>query len=157
MPVIAIETKIAATQKVVFDLSRSIDLHIISTQQTGEKTIAGRTSGLIELNETVTWQARHFGIIQKLTTKITEMNSPHYFVDEMTKGVFKEMVHRHSFSENDGFTLMTDHFNFTSPLGIFGRLADAIFLKSYMTSLLRKRNQTIRKVAESNDWKEILS
>lgn len=49
-----INTVIKNNCEVVFDLCRSIDLHLISTSKTNEKAIAGKTSGLINLNETVT-------------------------------------------------------------------------------------------------------
>lgn len=55
MPVITLDTYIQASREVVFDLSRDIDLHQISTRHTNEKAIAGKTSGLIGLGETVTW------------------------------------------------------------------------------------------------------
>lgn len=151
MPIIHLETTIKAEIKIVFDLSRSIDLHKISTQKTNEEAIAGRTSGLIELNETVTWRAKHFGIYQNLTSKITEFKSPNYFVDEMQKGAFKSFKHEHFFKSVEYETIMTDVFNYTSPLGFIGRLADKLFLKSYMTKLLQERNQTIKKFAESNN------
>ena len=61
MPTIYLSTFIRATPTTTFDLSRSIDLHQISTKQTQEKVIAGRMSGLIELGESVTWRAKHFG------------------------------------------------------------------------------------------------
>jgi hypothetical protein len=76
MPIIRLETFIEASQDIVFDLSRDIDLHQVSTAQTNEKAVAGKTSGLIGLNESVTWEARHFGILQQLTSKITKMDSP---------------------------------------------------------------------------------
>ncbi|HSJ66487.1 MAG TPA: SRPBCC family protein, partial [Anditalea sp.] len=86
MPIIALQTEINADKNIVFDLSRSIDLHKLSTEHTKETAIAGRTSGLIGLNESVTWRAKHFGIYQLLTSKITEYNRPHYFADEMVSG-----------------------------------------------------------------------
>ena len=57
----------------VFDLSRSIDFHMESASKTQERAIEGKTCGLIELGETVTWEAVHFGVKQQLTTKITAM------------------------------------------------------------------------------------
>lgn len=42
---------INADKKIVFDLSRRIDLHKISTQQTNKEAIAGKTQFLIELHE----------------------------------------------------------------------------------------------------------
>ncbi len=157
MPRIEIKTKIKANKNIVFDLSRSIDLHKISTEQTNEEAIAGKTSGLIGINESVTWRAKHFGVYQNLTSKITEFDKPNYFVDEMQKGAFKEFKHEHHFAELNGETLMTDIFNYKSPLGFLGKFADKIFLKKYMTELLTERNRVVKEFAESGKWKELLT
>jgi ligand-binding SRPBCC domain-containing protein len=150
MPRIKIETRIKAERAIVFDLSRSIDLHKLSTKHTNEEAISGVTSGLIGLNESVTWRAKHFGIYQKLTSKITAFDSPNYFVDEMQKGIFKQFKHEHIFQENESGTLMIDIFNYISPMGIIGRLADYLFLKKYMLNLLIKRNALIKEYVETN-------
>ena len=150
MPIVRLETYIKAPKTIVFDLARSIDLHQISTAHTNERAIAGRTSGLIELGETVTWEAKHFGIVQQLSSKITAMDVPDYFVDEMISGAFKSIRHEHIFEEQNGGTLMTDIFNYASPLGILGKLADVLFLKRYLTRLLVQRNQVIKEHAEKS-------
>ena len=156
MPRIELKTEIKAKKEIVFDLSRSVDLHKISTAQTNETAIAGKTIGLMGLNECVTWRAKHFGIYQNLTSKITEFEQPNYFVDEMQKGIFKGFRHEHHFTDLDGSTLMIDLFDYESPLGSFGKIADKLFLKKYMTRLLENRNQTIKEFAESNQWKKHL-
>ncbi len=157
MPRIELQTTIKAEIQIVFDLSRSIDLHKISTEHTNETAIAGRTSGLIELGESVTWRAKHFGIYQKLTSKITEFKSPNFFTDEMVSGAFKEFKHEHHFEERNGETIMVYYFDYTAPLGPIRRIADKIFLKKYMTELIKKRNQTIKEFAESERWKIVLT
>ena len=148
MPVIQLETFIKADQKIVFDLARSIDLHQVSTAHTNERAIAGKISGLIELNEWVTWEAKHFGIVQKLSSKITAMIYPDYFVDEMVSGAFKSFKHQHIFKAKGGETIMTDVFDYVSPYGILGKLADWLFLKQYMRDLLVQRNNVIKEHAE---------
>ena len=157
MPRIELQTEIKADKKIVFDLSRSIDLHKISTQHTNETAIAGKTSGLIELKESVTWRAKHFGIYQRLTSKITEFEKPNYFVDEMVSGAFKRFKHEHHFKDSTNGTLMIDIFDYTSPLGFLGKIADKLFLKKYMTNLLIQRNQIVKEFAESERWRELLS
>lgn len=157
MPKIVLETNINAERKIVFDLSRSIYLHLISTRETNEKAIAGKVSGLMEMNETVTWRAKHLGIYQNLTTKITAFEKPTYFADEMIKGAFKSFKHEHIFENTANGTLMKDIFVYESPLGILGKLADLVFLKSYMTYFLIERNKTIKECAESEKWKEIVA
>ncbi len=149
MPTIVLTTIIQAPVQVCFDLSRSIDLHQISTAHTGEQAIAGKTAGLIALGESVTWQAKHLGVWQTLTSKITAMEPYGYFVDEMTQGIFASMRHEHIFEAKEGITYMKDVFAYTSPLGPLGKLADWLFLQRYMTRLLHTRNQTIKAYAEN--------
>ena len=156
MPKIELKTEINADKRIVFDLSRSIDLHKISTEQTNEEAIAGKMSGLIGMDESVTWRAKHFGIYQNLTSKITRYDRPNYFVDEMQKGAFKEFRHKHHFTESNGVTLMTDIFDYKWPLGFLGKLADKLFLKNYMSKLLKERNRIVKEFAESEKWKELL-
>ncbi len=155
MPKIILRTEIKAEKNVVFDLSRSIDLHKISTKHTDEEAIAGKTSGLIGLGESVTWKARHFGAYRILTSKITELDFPNYFADQMIEGAFHSFRHEHRFSDTPNGTIMTDVFTYKSPYGILGRFVDAIFLQRYMESLLQKRNEVIREFAETGKWKTL--
>jgi ligand-binding SRPBCC domain-containing protein len=157
MPIITLNTIIQAPVEICFDLSRSIDLHTISTKHTGERAIAGVTSGLIGLGDTVTWRAKHFGIWQNLTSKITEYDHPHYFVDEMVQGAFSRFRHEHRFRQMDGGTNMTDVFDYASPLGALGKLSDVLFLKNYMMRLLEERNKVIKDYAESGKGEELLN
>ena len=156
MPTITLTTEIRAEIEVVFDLARSVDLHKISAAHTDEEAIAGRTTGLVEVNETITWRAKHLGIRQELTSLITDVEKPTYFADEMVKGAFKRFRHEHFFSDKNGVVVMKDIFDYDAPLGILGRFADVLFLEKYMTEFLEKRNQIIKEFAESERWKEVL-
>ena len=153
MPKIELHTEIDAPIERVFDLARSIDLHMLSTSHTNEKAIAGKTFGLIGLGEWVTWRAIHLGFYQSITSKITAFQAPNYFSDEMVSGIFKSFKHEHLFKENNGITIMTDVFDYVAPYGILGNLADVIFLKRYMTSFLMKKNSKLKEVAELNSLK----
>ncbi len=157
MPVIKLKTFIKCGIEICFDLSRSIDLHQLSTAQTNEKAIAGRTSGLINLDEFVTWQAIHFGIKQKLTSKITAYNRPFYFRDEQQKGIFKFFIHDHYFQNKNGMIEMTDIFTFKSPFGFAGRLFNMIVLTKHLKNLLIKRNAVIKEFAETGKWQTVLN
>ncbi len=148
MPTIEIKTLIKSDIKTCFDLARNIDFHKASMEHSNEIAIAGKTSGLIELGEWVTWEATHFGIKQQLTSKITAYESPSYFVDEMVSGAFKSFKHEHVFRELEGKTLMIDKFHFKSPFGVLGKLANFIFLEQYMMNLLSSRNEYLKTKAE---------
>lgn len=145
---IHLTTIINANIQSVFDLSRDIDLHQKSTFKTKEKAIAGRTSGLIELGETVTWRAKHLGFYQTHTSKIIEMEKPYHFTDVMLKGRFKYFKHQHLFKKEGEKTIMTDILEFESPFGIFGNLFNYFFLKNYMKNFLMERNKLIKATAE---------
>jgi ligand-binding SRPBCC domain-containing protein len=157
MPKIVLKTEIFSTIEICFDLSRSIDLHKISTAKTNEKAIEGTIFGLINLNETVTWQATHFGINQKLTPKITAFDKPHYFRDEQIKGVFKSIYHEHKFKQLENKVLMVDVFEFQSPFGVLGNIINQLILTKYLRNLLTDRNKVIKEFAETDKWKIILN
>jgi ligand-binding SRPBCC domain-containing protein len=156
MPTIHLQTKIKAPIQICFDLSRSIDLHKISVTGSKEEAIAGVTSGLIGLGETVTWRGTHFGIRQTLTSKIMGFHSPVYFRDEMIQGAFKKLGHDHIFEEQNGVTIMKDIFEFESPGWIIGDLVNYILLTKYLRKVLIERNAIIKDYAETDKWKSIL-
>ena len=122
---------------------------------TNETAIAGRTTGLIELGEEVTWRGRHFGVVQTFTSRITAFERPSYFQDSMVRGAFKSFVHDHLFVAENGQTRMTDVLVFAAPLGILGRLAEKVLLHRYMKRLLTTRAEIIKtaleKVADDKD------
>jgi ligand-binding SRPBCC domain-containing protein len=150
--VITLVIEIKAPIERVFDLFRSIDLHTASVSHTGERAVGGVTSGLISLGEEVTWRARHFGIWQNLTARITAFDRPIHFHDTLVRGAFRRFDHDHFFSQRNGVTLMRDVMDFESPFGIFGRMADRLLLSAYMRQLLATRNSFIKVAAETDQW-----
>ena len=94
MPHLELTTSIAASLQRCFDLSLDVDLH---TQSTGarEEIVGGVRSGQMTLGDDVTWKAWHFGIPFRMTSKITEYESPVHFVDEQIRGPFTCWRHEH--------------------------------------------------------------
>ncbi|MCE7063068.1 SRPBCC family protein [Dyadobacter sp. CY343] len=150
MPIILLETPVKASLEICYKLSLNVDLHKISTSKTGEHIISGVKHGMMKPGDSVTWRAKHFGIWQTLTTKITFAKPYVHFVDEMTQGAFKSMKHEHFFEQTDEGTLMKDVFRFVSPYGMAGRIFNHFVLENYMRKFLAERNHQIKKVAESN-------
>lgn len=157
MPTIHLTTFVAAPIERVFDLSRSVDLHRKSMAHTGEEAVAGTTSGLIGLDETVTWKAKHLWKTRVLKSRITAMKRPFSFTDEMVNGDFKSLRHEHHFKAIDNGTLLIDLFSFEAPYGQLGRMANQFFLIRYLKNLLESRNTVIKEYAESEKWKSILN
>ena len=152
-------TIIDAPMERCFDLSRSVEVHLLANIHSGEQTLAtgGVTSGLVGLSQQVTWRAKHFGVWQNLTSKTTALESPAHFQVTMIHGIFRFMQADHWFRTlPSGATEMKERFLVAAPLPLLGPLAEALFLRRYMLALLRERNAVIKQVAESCDWRRYL-
>jgi len=101
------------------------------------------------MGEEVTWRARHFGITQRFTSRITAFDPPSYFQDSMQRGAFRSFVHDHYFIPADGGTRMTDVLEFVAPLGVLGRIAEKIVLRRYLERLLASRALVIKDACET--------
>ena len=156
MQTIRVETSVAAPPMRCFLLSLSIDLHMDSTARTRERAIAGVTSGLIGLNQSVTWEGRHFGFMLRHTSKIVNYEAPAFFCDVMTAGMFKSFRHEHHFTEVAGETVMQDVLQFSAPFGLLGILIEKLVLRDYLEGFLRERNAMVKRVAESEDRQRYL-
>lgn len=156
MAIIRVEIDIAAAPTVCFDLARSVDAHIASTRATGERAVGGVTTGLLNLGDEVTWRARHFGVTQELTSRITAFDRPNHFRDVMVRGALRRLVHDHHFSARDDGTRMVDVFDFNAPLGPLGLLAERLFLTAYLSRFLETRAQALKRLAESGDTRRFI-
>lgn len=143
-----LETLVDAPIERVFDLARDVGFHERSMAATGEQAIAGRTSGLIEAGETVTWRARHFGLWWTLTSSITAVERPTMLADEQASGPFRHFRHVHTFRSVPGSTFMVDEWEHTAPFGPIGWLVDTLVLGRYMRRLLERRNVELKAEAE---------
>jgi len=152
MPIIRVETHIAAAPERCFDLARDVHAHATSTKSSRERVVYAPESGMLELGDEVEFEAVHFGIKQRLRSKIIEYDRPHRFVDEMQRGAFKRLRHTHEFVQNAEGTTMLDTMDFASPLGILGAIADTLFLTAYLRRFLVARNSELKKLAES--WQQ---
>lgn len=144
MAAFELSTWIASPVQACFDLSRSIDLHLESMLSSRERAVGGITSGLIGEGEEVTWEARHFGVTWQMTSRITEFDPPHVFVDQMVRGPFRSFRHEHRFEHEGAGTRMTDLVEYAAPLGALSNP----WVGWYLRRLVGQRNATIRRRAE---------
>jgi ligand-binding SRPBCC domain-containing protein len=154
MPILTFEMKVRAPVERCFDLSRSIDLH--SSLRPKHAAVGGVTHGLIGKGETVSWKGSLSGFTLRHTSLVDEFDRPNYFRDVMVKGLFKDYEHQHFLAQEGEYTKMRDVVTFHAPFGIFGLIAEAVFVTRYLTRLLNSRNEIMKKVAESGEWKEYL-
>jgi ligand-binding SRPBCC domain-containing protein len=144
-------TWISAPPAACFDLARSIDAHVQSAAKSGERVAGGKSTGLLELGDEVTWEGRHFGITQRMSSRITQLQPARFFQDRMTKGSFRFLVHDHLFEPKDGGTLMTDVLSFQAPLGCIGWLAERLLLAPHLRRFLIHRGNALKAMAEGRD------
>ncbi len=157
MPTIHLTTFIKAPVVRVFDLSRSITFHGKQHGANRRKSNCRQNFGPVNINDTITWQAKHFLKKRTLESKITAMEPFTFFEDTMLKGDFASLRHEHHFKKVANGTIMIDVFEFESPYGKIGSIVNTLFLKKYLTRLLITRNEMLKQYAESDKWKAILS
>ncbi|PZE31113.1 SRPBCC family protein [Curtobacterium sp. MCLR17_042] len=136
-------TELPVPPERAFALSLDIGAHERSMVATDERAVAGTTAGMIGLGESVTWRVRHFGIVWRMTSRITALEAPHRFVDEQVRGPFARFHHEHRFEPSAGGTRMVDTITFRAPLGPLGRLAEVLALARYMPKLIADRNASL--------------
>jgi ligand-binding SRPBCC domain-containing protein len=149
MPTISLSAHVKATPEQCFDLSRDVSVHTDSTGSGRERAVAGVTEGLLSLGDEVTFEARHLGLRWRMTSKITEMDRPHRFVDEMQRGPFSWWRHVHTFTPHDGGTLVVDKVDYAPPMWPLSLPVERLFLRRFMRRLLEKRNRFLRELAET--------
>lgn len=152
---IELTTSIAASIERCFDLSRSIDLELASTEG-HQRAIAGVMSGLIGPGQEVTWSGRHFGFVIRHTSRITAYEFPRYFQDSMLRGAFHSYCHDHYFETGNGGTLMKDVVRFAAPYGVLGGVVERLVLERHLRTLLEHRNLYIKRAAAGERYTEYL-
>ena len=149
MPTIVIETPIQAPIELCFDLARDVRAHAESAAFSSERVVKpGRTEGLLELGDIVAFEGRHFGLVQRFVARITELDRPNRFVDEMVEGTFKWLRHIHEFETTQAATLMRDTLIWEAPLGFIGRVADRLFLERHMRAFVAAKQNNLKRIAE---------
>ncbi|MEV4833870.1 SRPBCC family protein [Nonomuraea sp. NPDC049486] len=144
-------TLIRAAPRRVFEESLSVEAHMASMAGSGERAVGGVTSGRMGPGDQVTWRARHFGVAWRMTSVISAYDAPVFFVDEQVAGPFRRWRHEHRFADDGGGgTVMRDVVEFAAPLGVLGRVAEAVVLGRYMEALIVRRNAHLKALLEAS-------
>ena len=149
MTTIETTTVVSAPIEVIFRMSFSIDLELAAAKDYGIRAIGGVTSGIIGAGQRVTWEVKQFGLRVTHTTEITGVEEPSYFQDSMIQGLFGSFQHDHFFRLLSTVqTEMRDEMRFSMPVRLTGLVAERLFVKRRLATLLSKRNDAIRSHAE---------
>ncbi len=150
------KTFVKAPQDRVFDLARSIDLHLSGFESGRHYVIGGVTHGLIGPGEQVQWRGKAFGIWWKHRSEIVVYDRPRHFCDTMVAGAFKKYRHDHYFETQGNGTEMKDVVEFEAPAGPIGTLVEHALIHGYLYRLIAQRSESIRSAAESDLWKKFI-
>lgn len=144
MPVLNIETEINAAPEICFDLIRAVSLKKNLDIAADQKKLLHE----IILGETVEFENKFIFFTQKLIVKVTELEKPIHFTDEMIEGNFKIFKHTHKFLPRGDGTLLRDSLIWTSPFGTLGKAFDRLFLSARLHKIVTERNIAIKQIAE---------
>ena len=84
-----------------------------------------------------------WGIQLDWMTEITQVEHEKYFIDEQRFGPYKFWHHQHHFKAIEGGTEMTDILTYGLPMGIFGRIANRIFVADKLQQIFEFRKQKV--------------
>ena len=76
-------------------------------------------------------------------TEICEWNPPHCFVDEQTKGPYKQWHHTHRFEAHGDRTRMIDEVQYSLPFGVLGRIVHALKVRRDVSRIFDYRRLRI--------------
>lgn len=97
----------------------------------------------IELGTLIDYQLRLFGLPIRWTSRITEWDPPHRFVDEQTRGPYGLWVHTHTFTATESGTRIGDHVRFRLPLSPLGDVAYPI-VRRQLSRIFSYRERAVR-------------
>jgi ligand-binding SRPBCC domain-containing protein len=136
-----------------FLLSTSIDLVARTLEM---QPIGGKTSGLIEANDQILWRGWKLGLPHLHETVITGYEWPTFFQDSMGRGRFKRFQHEHTLAQIGRHTLLQDKIRFSLPFGLLGDIVAKYIVVHYIARALRRRLTLLKRVAESEEWRQYL-
>jgi hypothetical protein len=142
MQIIRITTQIKAPVDRCFKLSTTIDLDLAASRSTSKSVIDGVANGL------------GYPIIQQ--SRMADCRPYSFFRDVMVEGAFKFYQHDHHFAPMNDGTRVRDELRFAARRGLLGILAEKLFLRRRLTRFLRRRNELLKKVAESEEWRRYI-
>jgi ligand-binding SRPBCC domain-containing protein len=117
---------------------------------------ATRTTGLVVGGDRIRWEGWQLGMPQYHVSLISEWEPNRFFQDRMIAGRFNSFSHDHEFTEIGGQVLLKDTIRFAMPLGVAGRLVGKYVMLPHVRGLMARRFRLLKKIAESEKWRNYL-
>lgn len=126
--------------------SNPANLQAITPDGMGFTIISKHHGDVMYAGQLIEYKVRPLaGIPLYWMTEITQVKDRAYFIDEQRFGPYSLWHHQHHFKEIPGGVEMTDIVHYKNPLGILGKIANALFVKQKLKTIFDFR---YRKVEE---------
>lgn len=137
------ESVIATTVEEMWDFHSSASALRVLTPPSKHVELISATLDVVEgaIHEI---RVRQFGIPIRWTALISEVEPPHRFVDTATKSPFVVWRHQHEFLAHAGGCRLRDTVDYTPPFGLFGGIANALFISRDLDSMFAYRHRATR-------------
>lgn len=105
-----------------------------------------RTDKPLHAGSLINYKLRIHGLPMRWTSEISVWEPPYRFVDNQVRGPYKLWHHEHSFTEQNGGTLIRDHVDYALPFGIFGEIAHALMVRRDVETIFKFRQQRLEQL-----------
>jgi ligand-binding SRPBCC domain-containing protein len=123
------------------------NLKVITPPHMGFDIISEMHSEKMYAGQIIRYKVKPFaGIPMSWTSEISQVNKPHFFIDEQRQGPYKMWHHQHHFEEKESGVLMTDIIHYWPPMGLLGNIANAILIKKQLKDIFDYRKIKIEEL-----------
>lgn len=92
----------------------------------------------------IDYQIRVGAVPMRWRTRIVSWEPGHRFVDVQEAGPYRSWYHEHAFRADGARTVMEDRVYYAPPLGVLGRIANALVIAPMLTRIFQYRQDVIR-------------
>ncbi len=103
-------------------------------------------SGELATGTLIRYKLRWHGLPMRWTSEIVDWDPPHCFVDNQIKGPYALWHHEHRLASQGEGTLIRDEVTYALPLGVIGRLINALFVHKDVEGIFDYREQRMREL-----------
>jgi len=105
--------------------------------------ILSMSTDSIQEGTIIRYRLRLHGIPVHWRTEICQWDPPHGFVDEQTKGPYRQWHHTHRFEAHGERTKMIDEVQYALPFGVLGRIVHALKVRADVSGIFDYRRLQI--------------
>ena len=127
--------------------SNPANLQAITPDNMGFKVISKHQGDKMYAGQIIEYKVKPLlGIPIYWMTEITQVNDKEYFIDEQRFGPYTLWHHQHHFKAIEGGVEMMDIVHYKNPLWVFGKLANALFVRKQLKGIFEYRFKKVEEL-----------